>query len=96
MKGSTRKNSQLAYGKKRGTMKSQLEKTMTLKRIFRLIIAPFKGFFITSWRYRTPKRPPKETFWEETKQIMADDFRDYWVPFSCAVKEFKDELNRRD
>lgn len=70
--------------------------SLSLKRISRLILAPFKGFFITSWKASMKQpRPDADTFWAYTKQLIIQDFRDFWAPFRYAVKEFLDELNRR-
>lgn len=68
-----------------------------LSRIGRLAIAPFKGFFVTSLKmvkHRGP-RPEAPTFWAHTRQIFREDFNDMFVPFKYAVKEFRDELDRR-
>jgi hypothetical protein len=79
-------------------MESQLEKIMflTFKKFGRLILAPFKGFFITSWRASMKQpQPNADTFWVYMKQLILQDFRDFWAPFRYAVKEFRDELKRR-
>lgn len=79
-------------------MKSQLEKTMSLnlKRIGRLVLAPFKGFFITSWKASMKQpRPHADTFWAYMKELIFYDLRDFWAPFRYALKEFLDELKRR-
>jgi hypothetical protein len=70
--------------------------SLSLKRIGRLLLAPFKGFFITSWKASMKQpRPDADTFWAYIKKVIIHDLRDFWAPFHYAVKEFLDELKRR-
>lgn len=67
--------------------------TSRLKRIGRLAIAPIKGFFTWGPNPR-PRYPENLTFWAYTKEVLRQDFREMFEPFTNAVKEFKREKAR--
>lgn len=72
--------------------------TSCLIRIGRVALAPFRGFFIISWkelRNRKP-RPPASNFWTHARNLVREDFADSLVPFKCATRELRSELRRNN
>jgi len=69
--------------------------TSRLKRIGRLVIAPFKGFFSSKTETKMPYfDPERTTLWAHLKEVARHDTVLYFEPFKFAVEEFKRERAR--